>query len=563
MMTTVTTHRPIIRRVRWILVPVLAFVALAAWAFASPIGAGPDDDYHLVSAWCANGGSEYCVPGSHENTWVVPLGFSEISCYAQYEERSAACQDSVWATWGKESYETGRGNFYGEYPPVYYATMRFFAGPDVQVSALVMRLVNALLFVGLATALAALLPTARRRTLLWGWLVTLVPLGMFLIPSNNPSGWAVTGVGTAFLALLGWFETEGRRHWALGALYLVGVLMAAGARGDAAVYAAGATVTVLILTAVRNRAWALKTILPAVGLVLAAVLLSTAGQAGVGAVGFSGGGNATILVNGYMTGGGVPLSGFALAAYNLLMLPFLWTGVWGSWGLGWLDTGLPAIVPWAATAAFVAVGFAGLGQLTRRKAIATAGVLFVLIVLPVYVLSAGGDKVGMDLQPRYLLPLIVLFAFLLLTEPAGRRLSFTRVQTSVILGALILANLVALQVNIRRYVTGADQQGLNLNAGAEWWWPDLPFGPMAVWAIGALAYAGLLAMLWPQLHRLVDPAPRVGVSGPADHGTSEPAPGLNRRQTPRLENPASMPRSRSARPVQSSPGVVVRRDPPS
>ena len=52
------------------------------------------------------------------------------------------------------------------------------------------------------------------------------PLGMFLIPSNNPSGWAITGVGTAFLALLGWYETEGRRRWVLGALYIVGVLMA-------------------------------------------------------------------------------------------------------------------------------------------------------------------------------------------------------------------------------------------------------------------------------------------------------------------------------------------------
>ena len=36
--------------------------------------------------------------------------------------------------------------------------MRLFAGPDLQVSALAMRLVNAVLFVGLATALAALLP---------------------------------------------------------------------------------------------------------------------------------------------------------------------------------------------------------------------------------------------------------------------------------------------------------------------------------------------------------------------------------------------------------------------
>lgn len=530
--------RPILHRVRWILAPVLAFVALSAWAFASPIGASPDDDYHLVSAWCANGGSDYCVPGSEEDTRVVPSGFGKISCYAQHPERSAACQDSLWPTWDKESYETGRGNFSGEYPPVYYAAMRFFAGPDVQVSALVMRLVNAALFVGLATALAALLSAARRRTLLWGWLVTLVPLGMFLIPSNNPSGWAITGVGTAFLALLGWFETEGRRRWALGALYLVGVLMAAGARGDAAVYVAGATVTVLILTAARNRQWALQAILPAVGLVVAVLLFSTAGQSGVGAAGFTNGNESMTAVPGAATGEVGPLSGWGLVTYNLLMVPSLWTGVWGSWGLGWVDTALPAIVPAAATAAFVAVGFAGLGQLTWRKAITTGGVLFVLIALPVYVLSVGGDKVGDNLQPRYLLPIIVLFAFLLLTEPAGRNLRFTRVQTSAILGALVIANLVALRVNIRRYVEGADDQALNPDPGAEWWWSGLPLGPIAVWAIGALAYAGLLVMLWPQLRPRADPAPR-------------------------LENPASTPRSRNTRPFQSPSGVVVGREAPS
>src|SRR5690606_11127222 len=129
---------------------------------------------------------------------------------------SAGCQSSTWDATGH--YETKRGNFAGEYPPVYYAVMSLFAGQDIQASALVMRLVNASLFVGVATALTALLPVARRLTVLWGWLTTVVPLGLFLIPSNNPSGWAITGVATAILALLGWFETVGCRRWVRGAL---------------------------------------------------------------------------------------------------------------------------------------------------------------------------------------------------------------------------------------------------------------------------------------------------------------------------------------------------------
>lgn len=490
-----------LRRSRWVyLAPVLAFVALGAWAFASPIGAGPDDDYHLVSIWCASGGSAQCAPGSSENTRIVSSAFREVACYAQVDEQSAECQDEVWATWNGNPVEITRGNFVGEYPPLYYATMHLFAGEDIQTSALVMRLLNAALFVGLATALAALLPVARRQTLLWGWLITLIPLGIFLIPSNNPSGWAVMGVGTAFLALLGWFETVGRRRWALGALYLVGVLMAAGARGDAAVYVVGATLSAALISFPLTRSWWRVSWLPVIGLMIALALFSMAGQTGVASNGFGGGaGTPPIGENGEET----LLRGLPLVAYNVLMLPLLWTGVWGTWGLGWLDTQMPAIVPWAAVSAFVVVAFAGLGRLNWRKAITIAGVLLVLIALPVHVLTAGGDKVGENLQPRYLLPLIVLFALILLTDPTTKEFRFTRLQTLTILGALALANLVALQVNIRRYVTGADQQGVNLDAGAEWWWTGFPVGPTAVWVIGALAYAGLLAVLWPQLSRPV------------------------------------------------------------
>jgi len=497
--------RRLIGRLRWIhAAPLLAVLTLTAWAFASPVGAGPDDDYHLASTWCALGGSEACAPGTAANTRFVPNAFESVRCYAQDATQSAACQDEAGLALDGAKYETKRGNFQREYPGVYYATMRPFAGDDLVRSAVVMRLVNLTLFVALATALAAMLPASRRQTLLWGWLVSLVPLGIFLIPSNNPSGWAITGVGTAFLALLGWFESHGRRRWALGSMYVVGIVMAAGARGDAAIYAAGATIVASLLTSGLHREWLTRAILPLAGLVAIALLFLTSTQAGVGAHGFAGGNPVVAAGVGPAVGDQAAevTGGLALAAYNLLQLPYLWTGVWGTWALGWFDTQLPAIVPWAATAAFIVVAFAGLGLLTKRKAVAVVGVFAVLVVLPVYVLTAGGDSVGSQLQPRYLLPLIVLLALLLVTAPPGARtVRFTRIQTFVILGALATANLVALQVNIRRYVTGADQQGGDLGSGFEWWWHDLPVGPMAVWLIGSLSFAGLLAVLWPELRR--------------------------------------------------------------
>lgn len=483
-----------------VVAPLLAFLALAAWGFASPVGASPDDDFHLTSIWCASGGSAHCADGPMIGTRVISAPLSRIACFAFKPEESARCQDAVLPGWDSATVETDRGNFYvGEYPPVYYATMHLLAGADLQVSALAMRLVNAALFVALATLLAILLPSRERPTLLWGWFVTLVPLGMFLIPSNNPSGWAITGVGTAFLALLGWHSSTGRRRWALAGMALLGVVMAGGSRGDTAVYVAGAMLVATIIAgpwrARPRSAWWRWAWLPVVGIAVSVVFFATAGQSSIAGVGF---GSPSAIPGG--SDESAP-TGLALIAYNLLMLPFLWTGVWGTWALGWLDTGFPDIVPWSAASAFIVLAFVGIGRLDVRKAIAASGVLAVLIAVPMWVLTRSGNVVGENLHPRYLLPLIVLLAFVLLTMPSGARLRLTRVQTAVVLGALALANFVALQVNIRRYVTGIDEQGFNLDAGAEWWWTGFPVGPTWVWLAGAAAFAGLLIAVWPELRR--------------------------------------------------------------
>ncbi len=493
--------RRLIGKFRWIhAAPLLAVIALGAWAVASPVGASPDDDYHLVSTWCALGGSDACTRVDDPNMRRVSTAFGASACYAMIAERSAACQYRHGLALDGPTEETIRGNFQDKYPDVFYGVMRLFAGQDLERSVLVMRLVNVLLFVGLATLVAAMLSVSRRQTLLWGWLVTMVPLGMFLIPSNNPSGWATTGVGMAFMALMGWFESGGRRRWVLGALYVVGIVMAAGSRSDGAIYAGGATLVASLLTWSRTRDWRLRSMLPLAGLVIVLLLFLTTHQADVGVGGISGGNSGA--APGSVGGAVEPTGGIALAAYNILMVPYLWTGVWGTWALGWFDTVLPAVVPWASAAAFVVVGFAGLGLLNRRKAVAVVGVLAVLLLFPVYLLTAGGDAVGSQFQPRYLLPLVVLLGLVLVIATPGRRtVRFTQTQTVIILSALAVANLVALQVNIRRYVTGADEQGFHLSSGAEWWWDGAPVGPTAVWLVGSLAFAGLLAVLWPELRR--------------------------------------------------------------
>lgn len=472
-----------------LLAPVLGFVALSAWALASPVGASPDDDHHLISTWCATGDPAHCLPGTAPDSRMVPEALVNVSCYAFDSSQSAACQDPYFAAESRPDTLTRRGNFTGAYPPVYFSVMSWFVGDNIETSALAMRLFNVFLFVGLASLVFVLLPAARRPTLLWGWLITVVPLGLFLIASNNPSGWAVTGVGMAWIALLGYFETDGWRRVGLGSAFALAVLMAAGSRGDSALYVALAIAAVIVLKLARGRAFLIASLLPAAATLVALVFFLGSQQVS-GSVGTP--------VGAPVIDPSAPpeaaLGSLGLAAYNLLNVPSLWGGVFGGWSLGWLDTTMPAIVLWSAAAAFIAVGFIGLTRWDRRKAIVVAGIGAVLIFLPVAVLTASGSKVGEYVQPRYLLPLIVLLGGLLMLEPKGKPILFTRGQLIVVGSALSIGNLVALEANMRRYLTGIDAPGLNLDAGREWWW-DLPFGPNAVWVIGSVAFAGAVFIL--------------------------------------------------------------------
>lgn len=480
--------RGFVRRFRFIyLAPVFALLALSAWAFASPIGASPDDDYHLASIWCANESrTDLCAPDPvNGDGWRLVLpGITTAPCFVADETASAACQE--WSSDPTPSVAADHGNWIGAYPPVYYAVMNVFATTDIQTSALVMRLFTIVLFVGLTTALAVLLPARLRVPLTAGWMITLVPLGSYLISSNNPGAWAVIGVGSSWLAALGWFQSTGRRAWALGALTVLSVLLAAGARTDAAVYSVLGLGIASFLSFERARGYGLKLILPAALALLSIVFFRTSGYAAVAVGGLN---------------GGIPDSATrdpaSVFAFNVVSIPQLWTGIFGSWGLGWRMEVWPGfyLVEFAALVVFIGLASLGIRVMPLRKAIMAVALVATLYVLPLYILTVGGSVVSENVQPRYILPLVVVLGGLLLLTLSERPL---RPGPWHVIPAIVLlfgANVIALYTNLRRYITGFDVEQLSLDAGAEWWWSGFPVGPTVVWLWGALAFAATLTVL--------------------------------------------------------------------
>src|SRR5690606_25119543 len=172
-----------------------------------------------------------------------------------------------------------------------------------------------------------------------------------------------------------------------------------------AVYAVVGLGVAAVLAFERTKAYLLRLILPGALAIVAFVLFRLSGYARIATGGLS---------------GGIPdaeaRDPLSVLAFNVISIPRLWTGVFGSWGLGWRMETWPgyALVEFAGLATFFGLASLGLLHMHRRKAVAVTAVVAILFALPVYILTIGRSVVGENVQPRYLLPLVVVLAGLLL-----------------------------------------------------------------------------------------------------------------------------------------------------
>jgi len=465
-----------------VLIPVLALIALTSWALSSPVASAPDDSFHLASIWCGHGDADgICEPSGGAGSKLIPSDLvGDAYCFVAGPETSAECQGKNFGD-TDELEKTSLGNFSSLYPPVFYGAMSVFASPNIEVSVLAMRIANSVLYVALAAAVFLLLPRHRRSTLLWSLAVTAVPLTFFLIPSTNPSTWGIISASVLWIALLGFYETVGRRKIGLGVVAAIAAVMGAGARADSAVYVGVAIVAVIVLKANKTRSFVMSSILPFVLSVVAVAFFLSARQSGAASTG----------LGDYNSG---PVDYGDLISDVLANVPQLWVGAFGQWPLGWIDTGLPAVVWVASFSCFIAAVFVGIGRRDRRKNVALSLVLAVAWLFPAVLLVQSRATVGQGVQPRYLLPLLIIVAGIALLHSRDRPFVPSRAQLTLVIAALSAANSISLHANIRRYVTGIDVNGWNLDHNVEWWW-NIAVSPMGVWVLGTAAFTALLVLI--------------------------------------------------------------------
>ncbi len=423
----------------------------------------------------------------------MPAATAIISdCFARDSSKSASCQPAAlasvqgtmatqghWSDFWDWSRQASSGS-----PPLFYKTMYVLTTSNVSHSAYFIRGFNILLLVGLLAAIGLVAPRSIRQSVYTSALVTLIPLGAFLISSTTPNSWTITGVTIYWAALLTALEApSGKRRAIAYTIAAIAALMASGSRADGAAYIIFSTALVL-LVATRphgsrfTRENATRAVFAGFIIAMSAYFFLFAEQKRFGVSGMDGPSTVTNAAN----------TSRDLAFAIMLDLPTLWTGAIGGWGLGWLDTPMPAVVTMLTSAVFVAVSIVSFRYYDAKKVIAVLLIVAALIAIPFRTHYLGGSNVGESLQPRYLLPLLLLLpAFAVLHPVRERRVTLALPQWVALAVMISIAHAIALHFEIRRYTTGLDVLKFNLNSDIEWW-PVPMIQPMELWGIASIAF---------------------------------------------------------------------------
>lgn len=450
----------------------LATISFFSWGASSPAGSSPDDDFHLTSIWCAQGERSALCENITDSMVSVPQLVSQVACYAGDKSATDRCQSAM----SYDFIETTRvNNLERTYPGGYYWLLSWFSSPNIQFSVFAMKLANTLIFVlCLALTLFCIRPTLRRPLVL-SVILTIVPLGMFLIPSTNPSSWVLySPLFVYFLAR----DLGGSRHKTVSTIQVSSSLVliatiACIARSDAAFFVSFA----FVLGAISEWGnWAHRKVFFVVGFFVLSVCFLSALVGSQISAASTGVGDPDIVTS---------KGTWGLLLRNFVDLPSLYVGVFGGSNLGWMDTPMPSFVWVSQTLIFGALLLVCVSALRSRPAyIAVVVALIAMITVPLEVLQASGAPVGVLVQPRYVLPLLALTVAALITEGIDRLIN-NRLLFLACLIVVACANSIALTTNILRY---------SLGLGSTPTFSELTPLVLVIALVGTIAFGGTLLL---------------------------------------------------------------------
>jgi hypothetical protein len=453
-------------------------VFLSCWALSSPPGSNSDDEYHLAGIWCAHGErTQICSIDEATGQKSVPRQIQRYSgpqgffCYVGNEKASSRCVRELSPDVVMELYPTGRISE-GQYPAGFYKANGFLVSGDINWSILKMRFFQ----IGIAIFVFSMaLYTARKnlRQILSALLIGFVPIGLWVIPSTQPASWAIIGLVSLVIYLIGVTQSRTKANFFV---IVVGsslsFFLAIQSRRDSILN----LLIVLVLVGISQY----KTIFgQPIQRFMRAFVLSLFFSV-IALVHFRFRSLSFIFQI-----SGLKETNFFEGVFNIA--PSVVLGlIGGSMQLGSPDFAPPLIVPLLmiiGLGTFLASIWSATPRETQVSVVVGSVLLFALPLR--FFLENAGSPVSRYIYVIYLstLILIAVSTRVGITESLKYRATSNR----VILFSVALAHAFALHQTLRRYVFGTNVSRFDLNFSAEWWWTSGP-SPMSVWLIGSISF---------------------------------------------------------------------------
>lgn len=462
-----------------------------SWAISSPPGSAADEIYHLGSIWCAWGEDDICLfdgeaQDNGRRNITLTSGFSKAGCFRSdidKENKSAKCYLQNSQNQERFAWEMNSGN----YPGLTYSVLRIFASNNIELSVMIMRFFNYSLFTFLCILALFTLSRENMYASYLAFLITIIPVSIFFMTSINPTSWSITGIGFYWVFLWNYFSKVKNSIINLNLISLiVCAILVIGSRSDSAAYLVVISVLVIFSLLIQNRIYNERKKILIVTIINIWAIIQFSYNSQFRAESKS--------INSD--------SGLNLFFQNLLELPNYYLGIFGGagpaewpFGLGWFDTPIPKIVPTIGIINVILVVLLFKRNWNIQQKIFLITLPFFMFLIPTIILQLRQSSATFFLQPRYLIPLVIVFLGSLVIE--SKALINVKLLTSLLIFNVAIANSISLFTNIKRYSLGLDSQ-LNFFQSYEWWW-DIPLTPGVTWVVGSVSFPIFMLLLFSKI----------------------------------------------------------------
>lgn len=453
------------------------FMTLSCWSLASPILSAPDSANHIAHIWCSSTLHASNCSGNDLTIEDIDLTVPANFCYPDSVFLPANCTSENVV---KVAISTQN------YPSLFFRVMNVFVTNDMNLSIVLMRLFNSLIFVVLFVGQIILGSKKLVLAYLTAFLFTITPYLLFLIPSVNPSSWAIIGLSNSAFFLLSIFSNNahsGSRRHAIWFFWFISILMCF-SRYDSIVICIATNLIVVLSVQhkfffqfIRKYAFVMLFGFFVVGtLTYHQISLFLNWISNLMTVN-------TIPFNPLGPNFGAWLSSWLMHFWAIPMESF------GTGGLGWREIPIPQFVSLSGIGLLSAALIMATVKINRRQLMVSGLCLTIMLF---NILAIANRELDMfNVTARHIIPIFpfIIGSWIYFSNSPIQFLEIRNLRNLAIT-LIAISNFIALFTTIERYTVGwsGGVRLIRLRGIEHWWWSSLSFGPNFIIFMGTVTY---------------------------------------------------------------------------